>query len=92
MPIYIGNIPQIKVRRQEIIKNIIDFINIQNKTLRIRDVNERKKRLEEAVKIYGLNKEYTQFFIFELQNDIFPRGPFLAIPTGLEPVASTVTG
>lgn len=71
LPIYIGNIPQIKVRRQEIIKNIIDFINIQNKTLRIRDVNERKKRLEEAVKIYGLNKEYTQFFIFELQNDIF---------------------
>jgi hypothetical protein len=71
LPVYIGNIPQIKVRRQEIIKNIIDFINIQNKTLRIRESNERKKRLEEAVKLYGLNKEYTQFFIFELQNDIF---------------------
>ena len=71
LPVYIGNIPQIKIRRQEIIKNIIDFINIQNKTLRIHDSNDRKKRLEEAVKIYGLNKEYTQFFIFELQNDIF---------------------
>jgi hypothetical protein len=71
LQVYIGNIPQIKVRRQEIIKNIIDYINIQNKTLRINDSNERLKRVEEAVKLYGLNKDYTQFFIFELQNDIF---------------------
>jgi hypothetical protein len=71
LPVYIGNIPQIKVRRQEIIKNIIDFINIQNKTLRIHDSNDRKKRLDKVVKLYGLNKEYTEFFIFELQNDIF---------------------
>ncbi len=71
LPVYIGNLPQIKIRRQEIIKNIIDFIIIQNKTLRISDSNERKKRLEEASKIYGLNKDYTQFFIFELKNDIF---------------------
>jgi hypothetical protein len=71
LPIYIGNIPQIKIRRQEIIKNIIDFINVQYETLHIRDSNDRKNRLEEAVKLYGLNKEYTQFFIFELQNDIF---------------------
>ena len=71
LPVYIGNIPQIKIRRHEIIKNIIDFINIQNKTLRIIDSNDRKKRLEKVVNLYGLNKDYTQFFIFELQNDIF---------------------
>lgn len=71
LPVYIGNIPQIKIRRQEIIKNIIDFIDIQNKTLRIYDSNERKQRLDKVVKLYGLNKEYTEFFIFELQNDIF---------------------
>jgi hypothetical protein len=71
LPVYIGNIPQIKVRRQEIIKNIIDFIDIQNKTLRIHDSTDRKKRLDKVVKLYGLNKEYTKFFIFELQNDIF---------------------
>jgi hypothetical protein len=71
LPVYIGNIPQIKVRRQEIIKNIIDFIEIQNKTLRIYDINDRKQRLDKVVKLYGLNKEYTKFFIFELQNDIF---------------------
>ena len=71
LQVYIGNIPQIKVRRQEIIKNIIDYINIQNKTLRINDSNKRIKRVDEAVKLYGLNKNYTQFFIFELQNDIF---------------------
>lgn len=71
LPVYIGNIPQIKLRRQEIIKNIIDFINIQYKTLRIIDSIDRKKRLDKVVNLYGLNKDYTQFFIFELQNDIF---------------------
>jgi hypothetical protein len=69
LPIYIGNIPQIKIRRQGIVKNIIDFINIQNKTLRINDSNERKKRLEKVEKLFGIKK--TQFFIFELENDIF---------------------
>lgn len=69
LPIYIGNIPQIKIRRQGIVKNIIDFINIQNKTLRINDSNERKKRLEKVEKLFGI--KYTQFFIFELENDIF---------------------
>jgi hypothetical protein len=71
LPEYIGNIPQIKLKRQEIIKNIIDFINIQYKTLRIIESSDRKKRLEKVVNLYGLNKDYTQFFIFELQNDIF---------------------
>jgi hypothetical protein len=69
LPIYIGNIPQIKIRRQGIVKNIIDFINIQNKTLRINDSNERKKRLEKVEKLFGIKN--TQFFIFELENDIF---------------------
>jgi hypothetical protein len=71
IPSYIGSQAQIKIKRQEIIKNIIDLIIIQNKTLRISDTQERKKRLDEAVKLYGLNKDYTQFYIFELKNDIF---------------------
>jgi hypothetical protein len=71
MLIYLGNLPQIKVRRQEIIKGVIDLILVQNQTLRSNNPNERKERVERAGKLYGVSKEHTQFFLFELKNDIF---------------------
>ena len=67
----IGNRPQIKIKRQEIIKMLIDLINIQNETMKIMTTTERKTRLEKSSKDYGIKKELTQFFLFELKNDIF---------------------
>ena len=68
--IFIGNKPQIKIKRQEIIKMLIDLIAIQNETMKMSSI-ERKNRLETASKKYGINKELSQFFLFELKNDIF---------------------
>ena len=68
--IFIGNKPQIKIKRQEIIKMLIDLIAIQNETMKMSST-ERKNRLEDASKKYGINKELSQFFLFELKNDIF---------------------
>ena len=67
----IGNKPQIKIKRQEIIKMLIDLINIQNETMKDLNITDRKNRLEMANKKYGIIKEYSQFFLFELKNDIF---------------------
>jgi hypothetical protein len=68
--IFIGNKPQIKIKRQEIIKMLIDLIAIQNETMKMSSI-ERKNRLETASKKYCINKELSQFFLFELKNDIF---------------------
>lgn len=68
--IFIGNKPQIKIKRQEIIKMLIDLINIQNETMKM-NTTERKKRLEESSKKYGVNINLSQYFLFELKNDIF---------------------
>jgi hypothetical protein len=68
--IFIGNKPQIKIKRQEIIKMLIDLINIQNETMKMSAI-ERKNRLEESSKKYGINTTLSQYFLFELKNDIF---------------------
>lgn len=62
---YIGNLPQIKLRRQEIIRRIVDFINIQYNTVKNIAPAERTKN----EKIYGIS-DYNLFFIFELKNEI----------------------
>ena len=67
--VFIGNKPQTKIKRQEIIKMLIDLILIQNETLKM-SVTDRKNRLEQAKKKYGVSSE-SQFFLFELKNDIF---------------------
>jgi len=62
---YLGNLPQIKLRRQEIIRRVIDFINIQYITIKNITPAERG----EKEKQYGI-KDLNQFFIFELKNEI----------------------
>lgn len=65
-----GNKPQTKIKRQEIIKMLIDLILIQNETIKM-NATERKNRLEQSSKKYGVGMELSQFFLFELKNDIF---------------------
>jgi hypothetical protein len=65
-----GNKPQTKIKRQEIIKMLIDLILIQNETIKM-NATERKNRLEQSSKKYGIGTELSQFFLFELKNDIF---------------------
>jgi hypothetical protein len=68
--IFIGNKPQIKIKRQEIIKMLIDIISIQNETMKTSSI-DRKLRLEQSAKNYGINPNLSQYFLFELKNDIF---------------------
>lgn len=70
MNILTGNKPQTKIKRQEIIKMLIDLIQIQNETLKM-STTERKARLEQSNKKYGVSPELSQFFLFEFKNDIF---------------------
>jgi hypothetical protein len=66
---FVGSAQQSKFRRQEVIKNIIDIVEIQYKTLYSKDTNSRKERLDRAIKNYGCSM--TNFFLFKLENDIF---------------------
>ena len=65
---YIGNVQINKIKRTEILKNIIDLIilnekNIGKKNKREREINSFNK--------YGIISEYSNFFIFTLGNEIF---------------------
>ena len=66
---YVGASQQPKFRRQDVIKTVIDLIDIQYKTLYSKDTNIRKERLDKSVKKYGCS--LTNFFLFKLENDIF---------------------
>lgn len=64
---YIGNTPVIKLRRRMVIKDVIDLILIHTKYLR----TQPKDRISKAVENYGINKDLTNLFFFELKDDIF---------------------
>ncbi len=64
---YLGNTPVIKLRRKMIIKDVIDLILIHTEWLR----NQPKNRIEQAGQKYGINKELTNLFFFELKDEIF---------------------
>lgn len=65
--ILIGNTPVIKVRRKLLIKDTIDLLLLHNEWLKIQP----KTRIENYNKKYGINKELTNLFFFELQDEIF---------------------
>ena len=67
---YVGNIPIVRIKRQELIKTIIDLIEVTNELLSIRDQKARKEKKEFEQKLYGIGS-YTNFFLFKLDNDIF---------------------
>ena len=64
---YLGNDPIIKLRRKMIIKDIIDLILMHTTWLRLQP----KNRIENANKKYGINKDLTNLFFFELKDEIF---------------------
>ena len=64
---YIGNTPVIKLKRKMVIKDIIDLILIHTEWLR----NQPKNRIETSSQKYGLNKDFTNLFFFELKDEIF---------------------
>jgi hypothetical protein len=68
---YVGNIPIVRLKRQEITKTVIDLIEVTNEVLRINDPVLRKQKLELVEKNYGINRQITNYFIFKLDNDIF---------------------
>ena len=63
----IGNTAVIKLKRKMMIKDIIDIILIHTNWLK----NQPKDRIEHASKKYGINKDLTNLFYFELKDDIF---------------------
>jgi hypothetical protein len=64
---YNGNTPVIKLRRKMVIKDVIDLILIHTEWLR----NQPKNRIELVSQKYGINKELTNLFFFELKDEIF---------------------
>ena len=67
---YLGNEQIHKIRRQDIIKQVIDTIILHDKTLRTKNMDKRSRELA-AFRNYGVSSDYTFFFIFPLTNDIF---------------------
>jgi hypothetical protein len=64
---YIGNTPTIKLRRKMVIKDVIDMVLLHTAYLK----NQPKNRIETAVETYGIMKDFTNLFFFELKDDIF---------------------
>ena len=70
LSLYVGNEQIVKIRREEIIKNIIDLIIIHEKTLKVKNMSNIERQLD-ANRKFGINTKYTNFFIFPLTNDLF---------------------
>jgi hypothetical protein len=68
---YIGANINSKKNRNEITKEVIDFINIHNNTLRLNNFNKRRQREKNAYIEYGINSDLSNYFLFKLENDIF---------------------
>jgi len=68
---YIGNLLTNKYRRQTIIKNVIDLINLQTQIYDVRNINMRKERLQNSNKLYGIDENRSSYFIFEMDNNLF---------------------
>jgi hypothetical protein len=68
---YIGSSNNSKKNRNEITKEVVDFIGIHNNTLRINSFNKRRQREKNAYIEYGINSELSNYFLFKLENDIF---------------------
>lgn len=71
MTMFFGNTPQIRYKRQDIIKAVIDLAVAQNKTLYNKDSVQRRQRTLTSAATYGFDAALTNFFLFNLDNDIF---------------------
>ena len=64
---YVGSSVSVKMRRKTIVKNVIDMISIHNKTLS----SYYRQRNEKITQMYGVSKDLTNLFVFELEDSIF---------------------
>jgi len=64
---FVGNTTTIKWRRRAIIKDAIDLLIIHNNRLK----KNYKDRIENVIKQYGITRDATNLFAFELDNSIF---------------------
>lgn len=64
---YMGNMPVVRLRRKMIIKDTIDLILLHTEWLK----SQPKNRIEQFSNKYGINKDLTNLFFFELKDDIF---------------------
>ena len=67
---YIGSGPIYDMRREDIIKKVIDIILIHHKTLKVRNMNKREREIK-AFQKYNILYDFSNFFIFTISNDIF---------------------
>lgn len=67
IPYFIGKNPTIKSRRKLIVRDAIDLIISNNLILK----KIQKERNIMATKLYGINRNYSNLFTFELENSIF---------------------
>lgn len=67
---YIGNEQIVRLRREDITKNIIDLIKLHEKTLKVKNMSN-LERQQDANRKYNINNKYTNFFIFGVSNDLF---------------------
>lgn len=70
----VSNIPHlmksasnVKWKRKGVVKDVIDLLLINN--IKLKPIY--KERNEQSTKIYGINKDLTNLFVFELENSIF---------------------
>jgi hypothetical protein len=67
IPHFIGMNNSVKTRRRFIIKEAIDILLMNNQKLK----GNFKERNENASKLYGINRDFSNLFIFEFENSIF---------------------
>jgi hypothetical protein len=67
VPYFVGSATTIKWRRKGIIKNTIDMVTQNNQLLS----KTFKDRNETKTKLYGISKNLTSFFVFDMDNSIF---------------------
>jgi len=63
----LGNSPDARIRRKSIIKDVIDIILVHTEWLR----EQPKNRIELYNQKYGIGKDLTNLFFFELKDEIF---------------------
>lgn len=67
IPYFMGNTTTVKWRRKSIIKNAIDMVTLNNQLL----TKTFKERNENKTKMYGISKNLSILFVFDMENNIF---------------------
>jgi hypothetical protein len=67
IPYFTGTNPTVKSRRKLVVRDAIDIILANN--IKLKKIL--KERNELASKIYGINRSFSNLFVFELENSIF---------------------